>query len=100
MLHLNLESKCVHYSLVSQMVKNLPAMQETCVRSLGWEDSLEEGMATLLQCSCLQKPMDRGVWWATVHGVTKNRIRLSDQAHPLIQARNSVHRTQTYCARV
>ena len=33
-------------SLVSQMVKNLPAMRETSVRSLGWEDPLEEGMAT------------------------------------------------------
>ena len=33
-------------SLVSQMVKNLPAIQETQVRSLGWEDSLEKGMAT------------------------------------------------------
>ena len=32
-------------SLVAQMVKNLPAMQETCIRSLSWEDSLEEGMA-------------------------------------------------------
>ena len=33
-------------SLVTQMVKNLPAMQEHQVRSLGWEDPLEEGMAT------------------------------------------------------
>ena len=33
-------------SLVAQMVKNQPAMQETWVRSLGWEDPLEEGMAT------------------------------------------------------
>ena len=33
-------------SLVAQMVNSLPAMQETRVRSLGWEDSLEEGMAT------------------------------------------------------
>ena len=33
-------------SLVAQMVKNLPAMEETWVRSLGWEDPLEEGMAT------------------------------------------------------
>ena len=32
---------------VIQMVKNLPAMQETWVQSLGWEDSLEEGMVTL-----------------------------------------------------
>ena len=33
-------------SLVTRTVKNLPAMQETCVQSLGWEDSLEKGMAT------------------------------------------------------
>ena len=33
-------------SLVAQMVKNLPAMQETWVRSLGWKDTLEKGMAT------------------------------------------------------
>ena len=33
-------------SLVAQMVKNLPAVQETCVQSLGQEDPLEEGMAT------------------------------------------------------
>jgi len=33
-------------SLVAQMVKNLPAMEETWVRSLGWEDPLEKGMAT------------------------------------------------------
>ena len=33
-------------SLVAQMVKNLPAMQETYIRSLGWEDPLEKGMAT------------------------------------------------------
>ena len=32
-------------SLVAQMVKNLPAMQETWVRSLGWEDPLEKGKA-------------------------------------------------------
>ena len=33
-------------SLVAQMVKNLPAMQETRVQALGWEDPLEKGMAT------------------------------------------------------
>ena len=33
-------------SQVAQTVKNLPAMQQTCVRSLGWEDPLEKGMAT------------------------------------------------------
>ena len=37
-----------------------------------------EGNGNLLQYSCLENPMDRGVWWATVHGVTKNLPRLSD----------------------
>ena len=36
----------------------------------GWEDSLEEGMATL-QYSCLENPMDRGGWWPTVLGTEK-----------------------------
>ena len=40
-------------SLVAQTVKNLPAMRETSVPSLGWEDPLDEGMATQLQDSCL-----------------------------------------------
>ena len=38
--------QCSWASLVAQMVKNPPAMWETCVQSLGWEDPLEEGMAT------------------------------------------------------
>ena len=45
-------------SLVAQMVKNLPAMQETQARFLGWEDPLEEGMANALQYSCLENAMD------------------------------------------
>ena len=54
------------------MVKNLSVMQESQVRSLGQEDTLEMGMATPLQYSCLENPMDRGAWWATVHRVTKS----------------------------
>ena len=50
------------------MVKNLPAMWETWVQSLGWEDPLEKGMATHSSYSCLENSMDRGAWWATVHG--------------------------------
>ena len=43
----NLRLTYTHWaSLVAQMVKNLPAMQETRIRSLGWEDPLEKGMAT------------------------------------------------------
>ena len=65
-------------SLVAQMVKNLPAMQETWVLSLGWEDSLEEGMATHASILAWRIPMDRGAWWATVHGVKKSQTRLSN----------------------
>ena len=64
---------------MAQLVKNLPAMQETQetkVWSLGQEDPLEYKMATHL--SILKNPMDRGVWRVTVHGVTKNRIQLND----------------------
>ena len=57
-------------------VKNLGIMQklqETQVQSLVWEDPLEEGMGNPLQYSCLENPMDRGAWQATVHGVTKSQ---------------------------
>ena len=37
-----------------------------------------EGNGNPLQYSCLENPMDRGAWWATVHGVAKSRTRLSD----------------------
>ena len=55
---------------MAQTVKNLSVMWETQVWSLGQEDSLKKGMATL-QYSCLESSMDRGVWQATVHGVTE-----------------------------
>ena len=60
------------------MVKNLPAMQETWVRSLGWEDPLEKGMATHSNVLAWRIPMDRGAWWAAVHGVTESQTGLSD----------------------
>ena len=51
------------------MVKNLLAMRETWVRCLGWEDPLEEGMATHSSVLAWRIPMDRGTWRVTVHGV-------------------------------
>ena len=54
--------------LVTQTVKNPPAMRETWVRSLGWEDPLEEGMANHSSILAWRIPMDRGTWWATVPG--------------------------------
>ena len=85
-------------SLVTQLVKKSPAMQDTWVQSLGWEGPLEKGMSThssilawkipyspwgqgydnSLQYSCLENPKDRGAWQSTVHGVTKSWARLSD----------------------
>ena len=68
---------------MAQLVKNLPAIWETWVRSLGWEDTLEEslhseGNGNPLQESCLENPMDGGAWKAVVHVVAKSRTRLSD----------------------
>ena len=50
-------------------VKNPPAMWESWVRCLGWEDPLEEGMATHSSILAWRISMDRGAWWATVDGV-------------------------------
>ena len=59
-------------SLVAKMVKKPPAVQETWVQSLGWEDPLEEGMATHSSILEWRIPMDRGAWQAPVHGVAKS----------------------------
>ena len=59
------------------MVKNLPANAGD-TRDIGvipgWERSPGGGNGSLLQCSCLEKPMDRGAWRATAHGVAKSHI--------------------------
>ena len=65
-------------SLVAQTVKNPPSMWETWVLSLGWEDPLEEGMATHSSILAWRIPKNRGAWRATAHGVAKNRTQLSD----------------------
>ena len=65
-------------SLVSQMVKNLPAVWETWVQSLGWEDPLEESMATHSSILAWRIPMDKEAWWATLHGVAKSQTQLSN----------------------
>ena len=59
-------------SLVAQLVKNPPPMQETWVRSLGWEDPLEKGKNTHSSILAWRIP------WTTVHGVAKSRTPLSD----------------------
>ena len=58
---------------MAQAVKNPPAVQETWVHSLGWEDPLEEGLATHSSILAWRILMDGGAWWATVHGVAKSQ---------------------------
>ena len=55
------------------MVKNPPVMQETWIRSLGWEDPLEEGMSTYPRILAWRIPVDRGAWQAIVHRVAKSK---------------------------
>ena len=57
---------------MAQTVKNQPVMQETWVRSLGWEDPLEGGHGNPLQHSCLQNPHGQRSLAAAVHGVAKS----------------------------
>ena len=60
-------------SLVTLMVKNPPATQETWIQSLGRKDPLEKGMATHSGILATE----RGAWWAAVHAVRKSGTRLS-----------------------
>ena len=80
------------------VVKNLPAnagdVRDTGLIP-GWERSPGGGNGNPLQSSCLENPMDRGAWWAAVHGVRKSWTRLkllsmliglikhSDHANPI-----------------
>ena len=67
------------------MVKNPLIMWETWVQSLGWEETLEKGMATQSSILAWRIPMDRGAWQDTVHGVTKSDMteRLNTQPNSL-----------------
>ena len=67
------------------VLKNLPAIQETQVRSLGREDPLEKEMAAHSRVLVWKNLMDRGAWWAAVHGVAKRRPRLSDSHTQKVQ---------------
>ena len=77
-------------SLVSQIVNNPPTMRETWVQSLGWEDPLEEGLATHSSILAWRIPMDRGACWAKVHGVAKEL----DKTECLNAAQNNKVHTQ------
>ena len=80
-------------SLVAETVKNMPTMWETLVCSLGWEDPLEESLATHSNILTWRIPIDRGAWPAAVHGVhkeldTTERLTLS------------LHKTQNVLVRI
>ena len=64
--------------LVAQTVKNLPAVQETWVWSLGWEDPPEKEMATCSVILAWRIPWTEKPWWATVHEITKSWTQLSN----------------------
>ena len=70
-------------SSVTQMVKNLPAMWETWVQPLGWEDPMEKGMTIHSSILAWRNPMDRGAWWTIVHGVAESDT--TDKAHSTYQ---------------
>ena len=63
---------------MAQTIKNLPAVQETWVQCLGWEDPLEDGMATHSSVLARRISIDRGAWLATIHGVSKSWTELRD----------------------
>ena len=60
--------------MVAQLVKNLPAMQEIQVQSLGQEDPLEERMATHSSILAWESHGQRGAWRATVHGPRESDV--------------------------
>ena len=60
------------------VVKNLPAKAGDVSLTPGLGRSPGGGNGNPLQCSCLENPMDRGAWRATVHGSKKSRTQLSD----------------------
>ena len=65
------------------MVKNPPANERDLALIPGWGRSPGEGNGNPLQYSCLENPMDRRAWWATVHGVTKE-LDTTEQVNNMI----------------
>ena len=62
---------------MSLLVKNLPVNAGDANSMTGSGRSPGGGNGNPLQYSCLEKPMDRGAWWATVYGVAKSQTQLS-----------------------
>ena len=75
---------------MAQMVKNLPAMQETWVQFLGWKDLLEKEMATHSSILAWRIPLDRGTWQAAVHGVVHLALFVMENCFIPTFCKNSV----------
>ena len=75
-------------SLKKKKKKVCLPMLEAQVQSLGREDSLKEEMTTYSSIICLGNPMERGAWWARVHGVAKSQTRLRDSTTALSPPRS------------
>ena len=75
---------------VAQMAKNLPAMQETRIRSLGQEDPLEKGNGNPLQQSRLENPINREAWQATVLGVAESDT-IEQLTHICLHDKSQIH---------
>ena len=82
-----LEKVSFHSNLKERQCQRMLQLLHNCTHLTMWEDtssipgsgrSSGEGNGNPLQYSCLENPMDRGVWWATVHGVAKSQTRLSN----------------------
>ena len=74
-------------SLMTQAIKNPLAMRETWIRSLGWEDPREEGMATHSIILAWRIPMDKGAWWVMYmgsQGVGHNRATKHSTAQKVL----------------
>ena len=74
-------------------VSALPAMHETRVRSLGWEDNLEKEMATHFGMLAWRIPGTE-VWWAAVYGVTESRTRLTWLSNNIVKVFGIVNKAE------
>ena len=81
------------------MVKHLTAMWDPGLIP-GMGRSPGEGNGNPVQYSCLEKSMDGGAWWATVHGVTKGQTRLSDFTLLVVGTQICNFNTTKSCVRV
>ena len=84
---------------MAQLVKRLPTMWDPDFIA-GVGRSPGEGNGNPVQYSCLEKSMDGGAWWATVHGVTKGQTRLSDFTLLVVGTQICNFNTTKSCVRV